>query len=184
MALLGNPCYKQARNLTLSELSSMNSDDLIMNYIVLHAKFKFPESTKYPSIPCYLDESTTIYPLEGESVISGIEYLLAKKQKCTFLKIQDIFMIPFERVYVDDNETKKKRKELVNHPFKDIIMYLQSERRKYPKNTLGNLAEKEMGNSIYGNVVRGMSNKKKFDIKTGRTIRMEGGLLTSPIIAS
>ena len=61
---------------------------------------------------------------------------------------------------------------------------LQEKRRLYEKGTIGNLMEKEKGNSIYGNIVRGMSNKKKFDIKTGRTLRMEGSDLTNPIIAS
>jgi len=41
-----------------------------------------------------------------------------------------------------------------------------------------------MGNSIYGSTARGISNKKKFDIKTGRTLRMESSELSNPIIAS
>jgi DNA polymerase elongation subunit (family B) len=41
-----------------------------------------------------------------------------------------------------------------------------------------------MGNSIYGSVVRGMSDKRKYDIKSGRTIRMEAGELSNPILAS
>ena len=43
---------------------------------------------------------------------------------------------------------------------------------------------KEKGNSIYGNVVRGISNRKRFDVKTGRTIRMGATLLSNPLLAS
>ena len=43
---------------------------------------------------------------------------------------------------------------------------------------------KEIGNSIYGSIVRGMSNKRRFDIKTGTTVRVEGDDLTNPLIAS
>jgi hypothetical protein len=178
MAILGNPDYKQAKTITEESLNLLSDADLIRNYIILSVKFKFPDEVKYPSIPCQVDETTTIYPLSGKAVITGIEYLLAKNQGCVFTDIEDIFMIPFER-----KEIQKVLVE-VNHPFKDLIRTLQSRRRSFPKGSLSNLMEKEKGNSIYGNIVRGMSNKKKYDIKTGRTIRMEGSALTNPIIAS
>lgn len=175
MAILGNPKYSASRNLSKEELNDLNNSDLINNYIVMSVKFSFPKSIKYPSIACYLNENTTIYPLEGVSVITGVEYLLAKEQGCEFKNIKDIFMIPFET----DSEGG-----VINQPFREIIKELQNRRIQYPKKSLGNLMEKEKGNSIYGNVVRGTSNKKKFDIKTGRTIRLEGSVLTNPILAS
>jgi hypothetical protein len=178
MGLLGNPDYKRGRNLTKFELEKLSDLELILNFVIVDVQFTFPKSVKYPSIPCYLDESTTIYPTSGESVISGIEYMLAKNQGCTFNKIKEAFIIPFERVKED------KDFEIVNHPFKVIVTDLLAKRKKYPKGTLGNLMEKEKVNSIYGNIVRGISNKKKFDIKTGRTLRMEGSVLSNPIIAS
>jgi hypothetical protein len=47
-----------------------------------------------------------------------------------------------------------------------------------------NLLYKEMGNSIYGNVVRGIADKRKFDIKTGRNLRIDSTELSNPILAS
>lgn len=47
-----------------------------------------------------------------------------------------------------------------------------------------NLLYKEMGNSIYGNVVRGMSNKKSFDTLTGKSCRVTGTDLSNPVLAS
>nr|CAA73185.1 DNA polymerase [Cryphonectria parasitica] len=187
MALLGNPDYNNARNLTEEELFKMTDEDLIMSYTIFSTKFKFPSNTKYPSIPCYLNESTTIYPLEGEATLTGVEFVLAKEQNCEFIDIKDIFIIPFESVLEKTGGSRGRKKvtcKFVNQPFRNIIKELQDRRLQHPKKSLGNLMEKEKGNSIYGNVVKGMSNQKKFDIKTGRTVRMEGGLLTNPIIAS
>jgi hypothetical protein len=69
-------------------------------------------------------------------------------------------------------------------PFIDIISELQSERRKHKKGTISNLLFKEMGNSIYGSVVKGMSHKVRLDIKTNKMVRMEAGDLSNPILAS
>lgn len=41
-----------------------------------------------------------------------------------------------------------------------------------------------MGNSIYGNVVRGWSEKKNFDSLTGHTVRVKATELSNPILAS
>lgn len=41
-------------------------------------------------------------------------------------------------------------------PFYSIIKEIQGKRKEYPKGHVLNLLYKEMGNSIYGNVVRGM----------------------------
>ena len=57
-------------------------------------------------------------------------------------------------------------------------------RRKFPKGHINNLLYKEMGNSIYGNVVRGMSDKKSFDANTGEMFRIKGTELSNPILAS
>lgn len=42
---------------------------------------------------------------------------------------------------------------------------MQEKRREYTKGTISNLRYKEIENSIYGSVVRDLSNKKKFDLK-------------------
>jgi hypothetical protein len=69
-------------------------------------------------------------------------------------------------------------------PFYEVISDLQSARIKHPKGTIQNLLYKEMGNSLYGSVSKGLSNKMKYDIKMGKTVRMEAGALTNPIMAS
>lgn len=69
-------------------------------------------------------------------------------------------------------------------PFRTVINDLQAERRKHLKGTIQNLLYKEMGNSLYGSVTKGINNKVKFDIKTNRTLRMESNDISNPILAS
>jgi hypothetical protein len=69
-------------------------------------------------------------------------------------------------------------------PFREVISELQSERRKHKKGTIANLLYKEMGNSIYGSVAKGISDKVRYDIKTDRMIRMEANDIANPILAS
>jgi len=69
-------------------------------------------------------------------------------------------------------------------PFYGVISDLQRERKKYPKGTIENLLYKEMGNSIYGSVSKGISNKMKYDIEMGKTVRMEASKLSNPVMAA
>jgi hypothetical protein len=55
-----------------------NFDELVIGkidkyangYLIVNTKFEFPESVKYPSIPCYIDKTTTVYPLSGEAYLT------------------------------------------------------------------------------------------------------------------
>jgi hypothetical protein len=54
----------------------------------------------------------------------------------------------------------------------------------HPKGSIANLMYKEIGNSIYGSIVRGMSNKKNLDIRSGETKRVTGSDLSNPLVSS
>lgn len=169
MAGLGHPAYGKGRLISENELKKMKSSEILFSYMIIKGKFNFPDSVKYPSIPCYVDRNTTVYPLKGDCVVTGAEYLLAMNQGCAF-EITEVFHLPFD--------------EKALYPFKAIIKEVQAKRREFPKGSINNLLYKEMGNSIYGGVVRGMADKRKFDIKSGRRLRMEGSDLSNPILAS
>lgn len=164
-------------------------------YLIVNGTFKFPTTVKYPSIPCYIDETTTIYPLEGSCLLTGPEYLLAKNQGCV-IDIKSIFYIPPKTEVVPEKlQTKTKKTTTTKtsldkieyqeiQPFHSIIKEIQKLRRENKKGTILNLLYKEMGNSIYGNLVRAMSNKKSFDSLTGQFIKVPGTELSNPILAS
>jgi len=172
MSMAGHPDYTNCRRLTIHELEQMSRDEILFSYLVIHTDFEFPNTTKYPSIPCFIDENCTVYPLSGSCVLTGAEYLLALSQGCKF-RIFDIYITPFQK---SDFKILK--------PFNSILHLVQEQRREHPKGSISNLMYKEIGNSIYGSVVRGIGNKKKYDIKSKGTVRMQGDVLTNPLIAS
>jgi hypothetical protein len=172
MSMAGHPDYDNCTRLTLSELQKLNREEILYSYLIINADFEFPKDTKYPSIPCYVDENCTVYPLKGSCVLTGSEYILALSQGC-ILTIHDIYFTPFSSMEYKDYK-----------PFSKIIKLIQEQRREYKKGTISNLIYKEIGNSIYGSVVRGIGNKRKFDIKSKGTVRMVGDELTNPLIAS
>jgi hypothetical protein len=174
----GNPDYSKCVLLNINELENMKDSEILYSYIIIKGDLSFNSLKKYPSIPCFVDETTTVYPLEGECIFTGIEYILARNQGCN-INIKEIFYIPFEK----DKENKNKNKN-INHPFKSIIKEIQSKRREFAKGTINNKLFKEMGNSIYESIVRGISNKRVFDIKTGKNIRGEASYLSNPMLAS
>ena len=144
---------------------------MLKSYTVIKCDFNFPNSVKYPSILVYVNETTTIYPQSGKGVIlTGVEYLLAKSQNCEII-IKEVYSISFS-------------KSSKSSPFKDIIHEIQSKQREYPKGLITNLMYKEIGNSIYKSIVRGVSNKKKYDNKSKQTTQMKAHYLTNPVIAS
>ena len=171
--MAGHPNYHECQKLTLQDVKSMKRGEILNSYTILRGSFEFPPDTKYPSIPCYVDENCTIFPLSGDCVLTGAEYILALNQGCKF-NFTEIYYIPFRKI--DKDQTLK--------PFENVIKIVQENRREFPKGTISNLMYKEIGNSIYGSVVRGISNKKKFDTKTKTTQRMGGDELSNPLIAS
>lgn len=172
MSMAGHPDYERCVRLTLKELGNLTKEEVLYNYLILNAEFEFPANTKYPSIPCYVDENCTVYPLKGSCVLTGAEYLLAISQGCR-LKIHDIYYTPVRTSEYSDFK-----------PFSEVLKLVQEQRREHVKGSISNLMYKEIGNSIYGSVVRGISNKKKFDVKSNSTVRMKGDELTNPLIAS
>lgn len=80
--------------MTVKDLEEMKTEEILFSYVIMQGKFKFPKETKYPSIPCYVDENTTVYPLNGECVLTGAEYLLAKNKGCK-IELTEINYLPF-----------------------------------------------------------------------------------------
>jgi hypothetical protein len=172
MSMAGHPDYANCQRLTVQELLQLSKEDVLYSYLIIHADFEFPTTTKYPSIPCYVDETCTVYPLKGSCVITGAEYLLSLSQQCHFI-YSTIYLIPF---YKSEHKDVK--------PFSTVLKLVQEQRREHPKGSISNLMYKEIGNSIYGSVVRGIGDKRKFDVKSQGSVRMVGDDLTNPLIAS
>jgi len=184
MSILGHPQLDKAVYLFNKTVIEMSNQDLLFNYIVLDVEFKFSADVKYPCIPTRVDDDVDIYPLSGRSIITGPEYLVAKSMGC-HLVVKKGYMVPFEVINKNKDEKQAKDiKRVHNHPFRSIVKELQRKRREHPKKTFLNYMYKEMGNSIYGQIAMGISMKKTYDVKTKSYIRINGGVLSSPILAS
>ena len=181
MLILGTPHYERARILSIEEFEELSWGDIVNSYTILDVKFEFPEGVKYPSIPCNVDEGSTSYPLSGRSYITGLDYLVAKKQGAKFT-ILEVYRTPFKllKIVKEDN----KIKEIYCKPFELCIKEIQENRSLHKKGTINNALWKEVGNSLYGLCVRGMNEKMKFDSRTGEMKRMDGNDLSNPLIAS
>jgi hypothetical protein len=182
MASLTLPDYYDGSLIKPEDLDSWTPEQFLRGYLIVNGDFKFPQTVKYPSIPCYVDKTSTVYPLEGTCYLTGPEYWLARQQGCVF-EIKSAFYINPKTKSQFDPKTEKYV-DVEMKPFHGIIKDIQAKRREYSKGTIDNLFYKEMGNSIYGNVVRGMSNKKSYDSLTGKTFRVTATDLSNPILAS
>jgi len=69
--MLGNPNYGLVRNLVPSEVMDMSDKELIYSYTMIKVKFAFDKDTLYPNIPCFADQTTTVYPLKGSAQLTG-----------------------------------------------------------------------------------------------------------------
>lgn len=87
-------------------------------------------------------------------------------------------------IYTLNKNWHLKNEAILMKHFNAIINKLQSLRIQYPKGTVNNMLYKELGNGIYGNIVKGISNKKEFDTLTGQMSRVKASELSIPILAS
>ena len=95
-------------------------------------------------------------------------------QGCEF-KIKSAFYInPKLKSVINKN---RKEEKVSIKPFWDIIKNIQELRREHKKGTFNNMMYKEIGNGIYGNVVKGMSNKLNFDPLTKQQSRVKASFL-------
>jgi hypothetical protein len=193
MAALTLPDYFAGNIMKEEDFKKKTVDDLLVGYYIVFVSFTFHDKVKYPSIPVYIDKTSTVYPKSGSAYLTGTEYLLAKNQGCD-LTFKAAYYVP-PKIEVTDKKMKVKVtsmgmvtrvEKVVNNmkPFFGIIKDIQRLRREFPKGHINNLLYKEMGNSIYGNVVRGMSHKLVFDSQSGQTQRVVGTELSNPILAS
>ena len=98
------------------DLINLYGKKLIKSYTALKIKFKFPDTVKYPNLPVRLDLNSVIFPLEGETFCTGIEFYLAMELKCQIEILGGVY-IPFKPSKNQQEEKKtvqgeRKEKEI------------------------------------------------------------------------
>jgi len=189
MSLLGEPDYDNALQIPSSHfiknrenLNSfketiinefIHSDKLYNAYSTFVVKFKFPSTTKYPNLPCHLNKTLTVYPLEGTSETTGFELKVALDNGCVIEEFVNGAIVPFKNTpWVSYSESTGKcsintiygiknnattalseQEAWSSAPYFGIVDNLQRERRKYPKKSFNNLFYKLLANAGYGKFV-------------------------------
>lgn len=65
MSYASLPRYTGGSIIDVDKVKDWSDEELLRGYLIIKGYFKFPETVKYTSIPCYIDNTTTVYPLEG-----------------------------------------------------------------------------------------------------------------------
>jgi hypothetical protein len=81
--------------------------------------FSFILLLNTPSIPCFVVEIYTVYPLEGTCLLTGPEYLLAINQGCE-ITIKSAFYIPPTIVKKNKNKNKNNNNNNNNNRLNDL----------------------------------------------------------------
>jgi len=97
---------------------------LITSFTSLKVKFKFPDTVKYPNLPVRLDFNSVIFPLEGETFCTGVEFYLAMQLDCQ-IEILGGIHIPFsqqkvqhdEQLFGGDSSPETEKEIFVRDPF-------------------------------------------------------------------
>lgn len=93
MCILGHPDVEKAKRIFNQTVLKMDDIQFLFSYMILEVEFEFKPYTKYPCLPVKSGD-LEIYPLKGSTIITGPEYLVAKKMDCK-MYVTDGVMIPF-----------------------------------------------------------------------------------------
>ncbi|PSV56463.1 hypothetical protein [Photobacterium sp. GB-3] len=130
--------------------------------------FKFPEDTRFPSLPIRTDSYGLIYPLEGESFCTGHELEVAFNQGAE-LVVKTGYIVPWK------NEDRI---------FESFMRWVRQTRLQHVKGSFEERLVKEIGNSTYGRLAQGLRPKTSFDIEVGYSKQMPASTITNPFFAA
>ncbi|HGF5126764.1 TPA: DNA polymerase [Vibrio parahaemolyticus] len=136
-----------------------------------YVKFKFPERTKFPSLPVRTDLYGLYYPLEGYSYCTAPEIEVAYNMGCD-IEIQFGVIVP----WVEDKEPL----------FKGFTELIREQRQKYTDegDKFREKLWKEIGNTLYGKLGQGLKGKRGFNSLDGLSKNIPHSPVTNPYFAA
>ncbi|MDD2760529.1 MAG: DNA polymerase [Methylomonas sp.] len=132
-------------------------------------RFRFPDDTRFPSLPVQTENYGLYYPREGVSVCTAAEIELAVKLGCE-MDIEWGVVIPWQTTEV--------------RIFADFVQMVNDNRSLYAKGSLPEKLWKEIGNSLYGKLGQGLKEKTGFDTVTGLSKKLSPSAITHPYFAA
>ncbi|HHY0592146.1 TPA: DNA-directed DNA polymerase [Vibrio parahaemolyticus] len=136
-----------------------------------YVKFKFPEHTKFPSLPVRTDLYGLYYPLEGYSYCTAPEIEVAYNMGCD-IEIQFGVIVP----WIEDKEPL----------FKGFTELIREQRQKYTDegDKFREKLWKEIGNTLYGKLGQGLKGKRGFNSLDGLSKNIPHSPVTNPYFAA
>lgn len=151
--------YRQTRDL----------DDFTVDTVGgARVRFEFPDGTRFPCLPVRINDSKLVFPLQGESLCTGPELVLARSMGAA-IEVLDGIVFP----YADDHRM-----------FASFTRLVQEKRAEAGKGSFMDKLVKEIGNSVYGKLAQGVHPKRVFDTKSGRYDSMPPSAITSAYLAA
>ncbi|MBW3795244.1 hypothetical protein GPK29_09890 [Aeromonas hydrophila] len=134
-----------------------------------YVEFAFPTGTRFPCLPVRSEQYGLRFPLSGLAYVTAPEIELALSMGAT-IAIKHGVIVP----WVAGSQPL----------FEDFTRMIQRLRQEYPKKSLEEVMVKEIGNSLYGKLAQGLSDKTAFDTATGLSKKIGPSALTNPYMAA
>jgi len=136
-------------------------------------KFKFPEGTRFPSLPVRTKERGLIFPMEGESYCSAPEIELASRVQGASIELVRGVVYPWK----GDNPKRF---------FKPFVQKIRELRATYKKSgdRLREKYAKLIGNSLYGKTGQGLNEKTVFNTREMDSMKVPPSMLTNAPVAA
>lgn len=134
-----------------------------------YVEFVFPKGTRFPCLPVRSEQYGLRFPLSGLAYVTAPEIELALSMGAT-IAIKHGVIVP----WVAGSQPL----------FEDFTRMIQQLRQKYRKKSLEEVMVKEIGNSLYGKLAQGLSDKTAFDTATGLSKKIGPSAVTNPYMAA
>ncbi|WCH23251.1 hypothetical protein [Aeromonas salmonicida] len=134
-----------------------------------YVEFTFPAGTRFPCLPVRSEQYGLRFPLSGLTYVTAPEIELALSMGGTIV-IKHGVIVP----WIAGSQPL----------FEDFTRMIQRLRREYPKKSLEEVMVKEIGNSLYGKLAQGLSDKTAFDTATGLSKKIGPSAVTNPYMAA
>lgn len=134
-----------------------------------YVEFAFPTDTRFPCLPVRSEQYGLRFPLSGLAYVTAPEIELALSMGATIV-IKHGVIVP----WIAGSQPL----------FEDFTRMIQRLRQEYPKKSLEEVMVKEIGNSLYGKLAQGLSDKTAFDTATGLSKKIGPSAVTNPYMAA
>lgn len=186
--VVDNRLLNRWRKIASGALKAVNSppeDFLIPGFAKV--RFRFPEGTQFPCLPVKHIQFGLIYPLEGETVATAPEILLAMEAGA---KVEALYSVEFPITTEEANKPVKLFAPHLSTVVQDRTKQkaiIKDESRTDEDRSTASIMEKllkEFANGLYGKTAQAINDRNVFRPSKRTMVPLGPSSITEPIIAS